>query len=125
MKKLSTEQQKLRTELIAELNEASESVRAVIAEVNQYITKNLNPTIEAYNKILPKVEAFRDGITAEMKVYYDDQTDKWQDGDAGSKYEDWKMDWEDLDTSEIEVVCEEDEPDMDHAEDLAKLAVKP
>ena len=65
----------------------------------------------------PGVHLPRD-IVSEMETYYDERSEKWQEGDAGSAYADWKGEWEGLDCATVDLV---DEPDCSLPDDLEQL----
>jgi hypothetical protein len=37
-----------------------------------------------------------------METYYDERSEKWQETDAGSSYQDWKSQFEALDIDQLE-----------------------
>jgi ribosomal 50S subunit-associated protein YjgA (DUF615 family) len=124
MKRLSKTQEKTKAELIEALGKAAETVREALETVNTAIEANLNPAIETYNNALTEVETFRDEIVGEMDNYYNERSDNWRDGDAGSNYTDWKGEWEGLDISEVEAVEQIDEPTLNHGEEVDALATE-
>jgi hypothetical protein len=121
MKRLSKAQEAAKAALIEALGKAVTDVNAAVEKVNSEIEATLNPAIEAYNSILADVETFRDEIVGEMETYYDERSDKWREGDAGSNYESWKGDWEGLDISELDAVEVIEEPGMSHGDELEAL----
>lgn len=121
MNRLSKDQNKTRDELIAALNKAADGVREAVNKVNSEIEATLNPAIEKYNGLLADMETFRDEIVADMETYYDERSEKWQEGDAGTNYQDWKGNWEGFDVSEVDMPGLIEEPDMDHASEFEAL----
>lgn len=124
MKKLSKAQEKQRDTLIEVLNKAAEDVRIAVEKINTAIDDNLNPSIEAYNSVLEDISTFKDEIVADMEVYADERSDKWRESDAGSSYNSWQAEWENVDLSELSTVDHIDEPEMEHAETLGGLPLE-
>ena len=113
MKKLSKDQQKFRDDLVKRLDDA-------LIGVNNAVEK-ANAAIDEYNVIVADVESYRDEIVSEMETYFDERSDKWQEGDAGSAYSEWKGEWENLDCSAIDQV---DEPDSSLMGELEALPME-
>jgi len=85
MKKLTKEQLKRREEIIVEMRRRHEAVQAAVAD--------LNTTIQEANELITEVHN-------DQEVYFDERSEKWQEGDAGSAYSDWMQEWD----SEIDEV---------------------
>lgn len=75
---------------------------------NEMITK-----ITEYNGILDELTTFRDEIVSQIDNYISDRSERWQETDAASNYEDWKQSWENLDLDNVD---EPDELDLDDAQ---------
>lgn len=114
MKKLSKQQQEEQENLVNRLLSQKEDVEDAF--------NRLKDEIEAYNEIVQEAEGWRSDIVGEMDAYYEDRSEKWQEGDTGSAYFDWKSEWENEELSEIDAPSE---PDMDQAETLDNLSVEP
>ena len=81
--------------------------------------EKLNGTIEAANE-------WRNNIHSEMENYYDERSEKWQEGDAGSAYSDWKDNYgNEFDAVEIELPDELEMPDVAVVEALEELTDEP
>lgn len=105
MKKLSKGQVKEHTELSAALGRAKEGFDAAIVRFNEAVAKayaELQPAVEALNGAAVKANDFIGAIYDEQATYYDERSDGWRDGDAGSVYSDWMSEWE-LALDEVEV----------------------
>jgi uncharacterized protein YukE len=102
MKKLSKEQLTKREELIAEMRKRHEAVQAAVAD--------LNVTIQEANELITEVHN-------DQEVYFDERSEKWQEGDAGSAYSDWMSEWE----SEIEEI---EAPEEDFIESFESLSAE-
>lgn len=110
MKSLSKAQMVERAQLMDRLREIAAEIEEKISEVNSIISN--------YNEVVAEVEEFRDGLVGEMQDYYDERSEKWQDGEKGSAYSDWKNEWEQLDTSQADEV---EAPDLSLADNLENL----
>lgn len=72
MKKLTKEQLKKKTALFEELEKARDQFNVMLEEANE----------------------FRQEMNDLMQEYFDEKSEKWQEGDAGSTYQDWMGEWE-------------------------------
>jgi uncharacterized protein YukE len=115
--KLTKVQEATKDDLVKRLNSAKTDVIALYTEVTETIDR-LNSEITAYNEVVGEIEGFRDELVGDMENYYDERSEKWQEGDAGSSYQDWKGQWEALSVDEVPEVDHPDEPQMDHADEL-------
>ena len=93
MKKLTKSQQ-------ADYNQLREAVEVAIGEANAAII--------AANEARQRFEDFRDGIHADIDAYFEEKSEKWQEGDAGSAYSSWRDEWDEQICDEISEI----EPDL-------------
>jgi hypothetical protein len=77
---------------------------------------DLTTAIGEYNSALASVTEWRDGITQEMQDYFDERSEKWQDGDAGQAYQEWIGEWAGLELEEVDVPDLPDQPEPEHIE---------
>lgn len=105
MLKLSKDQQKkidalrerwtsARNDLDNEQGDANEK----IAEIE----RKLNEKIADLNAIVEEANSLREEIESDAQSYYDEKSEKWQEGDRGSSYSDWISSWQ----NEVEEVEE-------------------
>jgi hypothetical protein len=125
MKKLSKRDLERRTEVLAKLQAAEKQIDEAIVVVNSVIDEKVNAAITRYNEAVSELEGLRDDIVAEMESYAGDRSEKWQEGDAGQAYEEWKGEWENLDVSELDAVEALELPETPHAEELEALPSEP
>jgi hypothetical protein len=125
MKKLSKDHDARRDEIAAELRLADRAIDEALVEINGLIDEKLTPAIERYNAALTEVETLRDEVVGEMDEYISARSEKWQESDAASNYNDWKGEWENLDTSALDVVEPLESPTTDHADSLDGLPHEP
>ena len=88
MKKLSAAQRKRREELIAKLNEAS---------------TELANALEKYNAVREEANHFAQEVVEAQEEYLGLRSERWQESEEGSAYQEWKEAWDNA-------VVELDEP---------------
>jgi hypothetical protein len=116
--RLTKAQEAKRDDLVKRLNEAKGDVQVAYDQMASFISDDLNGKIAQYNEIVGEMETFRDELVGDMENYFDDKSEKWQEGDSGSEYQAWKSSWEELDVTEVDTVTVPDELTMGHAEEL-------
>jgi len=124
MKKLSKEQIEQLANLTAEVRLAGIELHNARDEANALILGKLNGKIDAYNEVMTKVNEFVEEITGAMAEYADSKDTSWSESEAGSNYEDWKDEWESIDTDELARV-DEVEIESDLADVLEQVASEP
>jgi uncharacterized protein YukE len=102
MKKLTKVQLTRRDELVAEMRKRHEAVQAAVAD--------LNATIQQANELIVEVHD-------DQEAFYNERSEKWQEGDAGTAYQDWMSEWE----SEIDEV---ESPEEDFIESFESLSAE-
>lgn len=95
--------------------------------LNEETFKPINDLIGQYNETLEEARGFIEDLANTMTEYYDARTEKWQEGDAGSAYADWKQAYEDFDAEDMEPVSLPDttEDEATHPEAIEALPVEP
>ncbi len=48
----------------------------------------------AFNEARLALDSFREGLREEMSTHYEERSERWQEGDAGTAYEDWMEAWD-------------------------------
>lgn len=98
MKKLSKEQLETKRDLIARLKENHEGLddklSAILSEIDEF-----NNSIDEFNYLVDEVESFIDEITSDQTNYFSDRSEKWQESEAGERYAEWMLEWEEAYTS--------------------------
>jgi coenzyme F420-reducing hydrogenase alpha subunit len=128
MKALSKEQEQERTKLLEQLRKEDELLRAAIEEVNELIEQKVNSRVATMNGILSNMAALKDEVTEAQTDYYDERSEKWQESDAGSTYNDWKNEWDVVDLpDEVEPYEPLEETDVftDAADEFENLPSSP
>lgn len=125
MKKLSKDHDARRDEIAAELRIADKAIDDALIEINGLIDEKLTPAIERYNAAVTEAETLRDEVVGEMDEYISARSEKWQESDTASNYNDWKSEWENFDTSALDMVEPLESPTTDHADSLDGLPREP
>lgn len=86
MKKIS----KSDMERIAKLREAIEGKKAKIEEALEKFQESIAPILEEAEEERQELFGVLDDIVNAMENYFDERSDKWQEGDAGSAYSEWQ-----------------------------------
>jgi len=124
MKQLSKAHKADRDKHVAELTEREAAVRSAwdrLTEAHDELTEE----IQAYNGALLAVAAWRDEITLEMETYFDERSEKWQEGEAGTAYQEWMGEWQEAELDELEAPELPDEPEFPHADTIEALSEEP
>jgi len=106
MKRLPKEFEARRQQLIESLEAASGEVESAIERMNEVILEakeEAEAAIEAYNSLVRDAAELRDEAQQAVQDYFDDKSDKWQESEAGEKYQTWINGFDDIEAIEIEV----------------------
>lgn len=123
MKKLAAAQQKEMMRLSSSLDVRKNDVSQRIADFNTKIQElidefnsEISQIVQSYNDVASEANAFVEEVKNAQQEYYDERSEKWQESDRGSEYQDWMNEW-DIEIEEVEVeeahFDEIDEPDID------------
>src|ERR1700722_2892109 len=118
MKRLDKKQKARHEELSQKLTETHDELNEAIlvfnAKVSALHAELLAPKVAAVNEVITAANLFAEEINAEQVDYYDERSDAWREGDAGSEYESWKDSWElELEELSLEEPTPLDEVDPD------------
>jgi hypothetical protein len=105
MKKLSRKQEIQKQELAEKMAAAKEGLEVEINAYNgvlQEAWERLEEALSKLNEAIQEAEEFRVEIAGAQEEYYDERSERWQEGDAGQAYQAWKQDWE-MELSEVEM----------------------
>jgi hypothetical protein len=129
--KLTKQERGEQTAHVSALQEAAAKLTRAVEDYNAAAAtaweKLIVPALEAYNNTLDEARAFAENIASNVESFYDEKSEKWQEGDRGSAVQDMQDEWISFDASEVEIDApdELDEPDLGHAADLEGLPVEP
>ena len=97
----------LRTALES-FNEESENlwgeVEAALNEFNEKrsaLAEDLEAKRTEVNNAIEELRSVRDEVVADQENYYDERSERWQEGERGEAYAEWKDTWE---SAELELV---------------------
>jgi len=91
-------------DLKLKLSEAHGELEAAISAYNTAVAEQQNSVEEAlsnYNGKLAELKSFVDDFAGEKRSEWDDKSEGWQEGDAGSTANDWISAWEETDLEEV------------------------
>jgi exonuclease VII small subunit len=114
MKTLSKAQVKELAAFVAQLREQEGKLESAHLAYAQAVAD--------YNSALEEAREWRDTIVSDMENYMETKSEKWEEGEAGSEYSEWKAMFEEVELDEI------DEPDgieVEHADALEGLSIGP
>jgi len=88
---------------------------------------NVKEKLDSLNAKIREAGEWAEGLFSDMQSYYDERSDKWQEGDAGQSYDAWKSEYESLDVDEVDIEFPEDleVPGCDVADNLESLPDEP
>jgi len=125
MKKLTKNHLLVRDDLSEKLKDSLAEIILQRGKIEDEV-KVMNEKITSYNELLVEVENWRDDIVGEMEDYIGERSEKWSETDAANYYDDWKSEFENLDTSPLDEVEEPDYgEDASHSDDLEALPEQP
>jgi hypothetical protein len=81
------------------LKESAQKISDAIAEYNTLVEDkkgNIDLAIEELNSAISEANGFAENIASEIQAYIDERSEKWQDSDRGSAYNDWCSAYQDL-----------------------------
>lgn len=105
MNKLSKDQQKKIDALRERWTSARNDLDNEQGDANEKIAEiehKLNEKIADLNALVEEANSLREEIESDAQSYYDEKSEKWQEGDRGSAYNDWISSWQ----NEIEEIEE-------------------
>jgi hypothetical protein len=129
MKKLNKAQLAKWEEFKAAISEERDALETEIDAYNALMAETWERVESALlnlNQKIVEAEEWRGEIASEMQDYFDERSERWQEGDAGCAYQDWINEWE-AELSEVELDAPEDVemPDDDAGCILENLTENP
>jgi uncharacterized coiled-coil DUF342 family protein len=131
VKTLTKDHKKQREELISKLDNARGELNSAITDFNNAVESAKEPVTEAwtaYNEIVQEANALLEELASDAQNYFDERSEKWQEGDAGEQYNQWIEQFQEeiCEIDEIDFPSELEEPDLDEAIDkLENLVERP
>ncbi|GAA5666125.1 hypothetical protein Brsp07_04634 [Brucella sp. NBRC 14130] len=124
MKKLSKQDIARRDAIIRKLADAALRLAAEHEALSDAVEK-FNGRIDEYNEQLEEARGFAEDMVSEMDNYMSERSERWQDGDTGQAYSDWKSEWENVELDELEHVEVPELPSTDHGDALEQAPEEP
>lgn len=119
MTKLTQAQIKQKNDLLDKLRRKkvilAEAVDLYNSEL-QDASGKLKDVVDEYNEALVAMTNFINECAEEISSYYEEKSEKWQEGDTGAAYAEWMEAWangSEFEEYRFEEPCEADEPDDD------------
>ena len=130
MKALSKEQDQKKIDLVDAIRTAHDELETAITEYNAAMEEEQDKVqgkLNALNEKIREASDWATGIASEMQSYYDEKSERWQEGENGENYLSWKEEYEGLSTDDVEIDFPEDMevPVCDVADDLESLPDEP
>lgn len=129
MKKLGKGELTDKARIVGEVDEAKTELEEAVAEYNKVVEEakgKVTAALEKLNGTIESANEWRSNINNEQDTYYDERSEKWQEGDAGSAYSDWKDNYStEFDAVEIDLPDELEMPDVGVVEAMEELTDEP
>lgn len=102
------------------IEEAKQEAQTTIAEA----IGGINAALEAYENKRGDAASFAEEVAARFREEFDNRSEGWQGGDAGSEAESFISEWESVDLPELEAI-EAPELEIEEPEHAATLEALP
>lgn len=106
MKKLTKTQEKEKAEHSSNLFDAHSAVEEAINKYNAILEaakEDVEIAVNDFNEKLSGARTFCEQLVSDMENYEGERSDKWQESDAASSFQDWKSEWENIQLDDFEV----------------------
>lgn len=122
MKKLTRDHIKRLDDLKSKLETATQNVTAAVETANTKLEDEVMPDLRAayqeLNDVIAEINSLRNDVNCEQQSYYDEHSERWQEGEAGEQYSAWIDVWgQDLDEEGEPDTPEFNDPDLSHLTD--------
>ena|SRR5215469_9890749 len=122
MKAITKQQQREIDAALDVLREAASELEAAIEAYNEALEplrERIEGALDHYNEKGSELRAVYLDIHAEAQAYYDDRSERWQEGDAGEEYQEWLDKLENLEIEELDIDMPEplDRPEIPDFDD--------
>ena len=129
MKRLTRKQETEKQILLGKMTEQKDALEVEIAQYNETMAEAWARVVEVHANLgaaVSDAEVFRQEINDAQEEYFDERSDTWQEGDAGSNYSCWKDDWgQELVIDELDSPDEVEMPDIEVIEQFELLTEGP
>ena len=114
MKRLLKDQMEIYESRQKDIEAAQDAANVMIHKYNEMV-QNLPCIDEVIGTLNAHITSYNDWIDSlrdEMQCYFNDRSDRWQEGEAGEQYQEWINSFEDLEDNEVEP------PEIDMVEEI-------
>ena len=73
------------------------------------LVERIDRLVGELNSAIEEAEELRDEVHSALEEYFDNRSEKWQEGDTGTAYREWMDEWD----NEFETVDCDVSPDLD------------
>jgi uncharacterized protein YukE len=82
------------TRLTSTYADLVESIDAYNEAIRGLFAQHIQSALDAYNEAVSDANSLAEDLGAEMQTYFDEKSEKWQQGDKGQEYQEWIYEWE-------------------------------
>jgi uncharacterized protein with von Willebrand factor type A (vWA) domain len=124
MKALSKDELEQRAALIERWKEKLAAVEEQRAKVDEMID-DLNRMVDEANEVIDDARRWAEDIARVIDEYIDERSEKWQESERGEAYAQWRAEYENLQTEDMDHFALEENPQPDLETDLENLPEEP
>lgn len=129
MRHLSKVQEKERQDHLGNIEDKITGLDAAITAYNDVMAAErfkVDKALADLNAVIAEVDEWRDAINIEQQDYFDNKSERWQEGEIGILYNQWKEEWEqELQQVELDLPEDLSMPDVEAKDDLENLTEYP
>lgn len=129
MNKLSKQQEREKEDHAQTIERKKEALEEALAAFNKKVDEAKQPVEEALsdlNGAIDDASRWLEETNGEMDSYYNERSERWQEGDKGSAYSEWMNSYgSELEQVELELPEEVEMPEVSHPETLRALLDQP
>jgi chromosome segregation ATPase len=128
MKRLNKDQSREKTEHAENIRKKYTELEEALAKYNAAIVEAKGPVeaaVEQLNGAIDDANQWMADITGQMEDYIGERSEKWQEGEAGSNYNEWKDQFAELEQVELELPEELEVPECEHGDTLDNIPDEP
>jgi len=128
MKKLNGQQSEEMIKHIGEIERLRDELEKAISELNDAMAEkyaDIEAITDELNTAIADANDFRQNMADLMQEYYDERSEKWQQGEAGDAYSNWLDEWnQELYEVSVDAYTEIDVPDCEALDALNSMATE-
>jgi hypothetical protein len=102
------------------LDKKTIELRDTLAEDLNVIGTEVELAVDKYNAKVNEIKEWASEVASDIDSFMSDKSEKWQEGERGQAYEEWKSSYENFDLEELDVdVVNTEEIFMDLEEEVS------